>query len=521
MSIAEIALALAIATLSGAVFVKLLWTPIGPGASAGALGYGYLLGVVLSALLMGLQPLLGLPLDPGAALAGLLLAAALVLALARLRLRGRAWRLRAKGPGHGLRAASGARLLVLGLLLLVAGRTLDLLLEAWWRPVLAWDAWTTWMLRAKVWTELEQRVPFVSPADWLEGGPPLGQALAAWHYPETVSLIAAWASLAAGEWLEPVAALPWVGCFLALGLGFYAQARVLGAPWTTAIVFVYLLLSLPLLNTQVALAGYADLWLATALGFAFMSFVQWVRTGDRNQGVLALLMAAIAALLKVEGTAWLLAFVPAVLVSARRYRLLALLVAAGAAVIAAGSVLPSPVGIELPGQAVFAVGGGRLVMPYLGSLSLGYSGSAGALFKHLFLYGNWHLFAYLVTGGILWSLFRWVTRRSARWEQAALAWVLAALGAYLLVFLWTDAAQWALEGTSVNRVFLQLVPALLFWLLALWVTARAKDEPTQAARRTDPAAATATRLRRRAPRRTKGQRSRVRRRSSRRRLRGA
>jgi hypothetical protein len=54
-------------------------------------------------------------------------------------------------------------------------------------------------------------------------------------------------------------------------------------------------------------------------------------------------------------------------------------------------------------------------------------------------------------------------------HRAGLAWVLAALLAFYLLFFWTAAAAWALSGTSLNRILLQFAPALAFWMLSVWM----------------------------------------------------
>src|SRR5262249_54516916 len=73
-----------------------------------------------------------------------------------------------------------------------------------------------------------------------------------------------------------------------------------------AIVFVYALGSLPLIDTHVALAGYADLWVATLFGFAVLAWLRWLERREREQLALALVCAATLPLLKHEGMVWAL-----------------------------------------------------------------------------------------------------------------------------------------------------------------------------------------------------------------------
>ena len=165
---------------------------------------------------------------------------------------------------------------------------------------------------------MHQLVPFVDAQRWLADVSASVYTLEAWTYPKTVPLLALWPTLAFGAWNETAANLPWIGCVLALGLGFYEQARQWGASALTALIFTWLLLSLPLLNTHVALAGYADLWMAAVFSLAVIAFLQWARDGDRRQGLLAALLALACPLIKHEGAVWLLLFPPMLLAARLR-----------------------------------------------------------------------------------------------------------------------------------------------------------------------------------------------------------
>ena len=67
---------------------------------------------------------------------------------------------------------------------------------------------------------------------------------------------------------------------LGLGAAFYGHARAAGASPVTALAFTYMLLSMPLLNTHVALAGYADLLLGACYCAAIMAFHNWSVTRE-------------------------------------------------------------------------------------------------------------------------------------------------------------------------------------------------------------------------------------------------
>ena len=85
-------------------------------------------------------------------------------------------------------------------------------------------------------------------------------------------------NLATGRWDESLMNLPWLLCFIALGAAFYSQLRNAGVSPAIGMAFSYFLLSMPLINTHVALAGYADLFLGAAYCGALMAFHNWVST---------------------------------------------------------------------------------------------------------------------------------------------------------------------------------------------------------------------------------------------------
>jgi hypothetical protein len=420
-------------------------------------GYGYLAGALTSALLVYALGVLGSPLLVWPVMIGL--SALLLGALLALQRQHRAQL--SRHPGQRPEAGdSGVPLwqwlLFATAVLWLLVRLVDLGLEIAWQPLFPWDAWTTWGLRARVWTEQQALIPFVAPERWLAEPALQAQTIDAWDYPSTVSLLSAWPALAYGQWHESLANLPWLGCALALLLGFYGQARRWGASPLAAIAFAWLLLTLPMLDTHIALAGYADLWLATLLGLAFMAFLHWARDRDWRQGAMAGALVLCLPLIKQEGAVWAGLFIPALLALWLRWRGWLLLVLSGSAVLVALHLRAGWTPADLP-------------LPYLSSAHFGLQGDWQPLLRHLFLRSNWHLFGFLLAAALGVAVTLQLTGQRSAWSRVALVWVLGALAALYLLFFWTDAAQWALSGTSINRIVLQFAPALTFWMMATWL----------------------------------------------------
>jgi hypothetical protein len=459
----SVGLALGLPWLAGALWLRLLWREPAPGVWPLALGYGYLLAMLGATLSLRLLDALGLPLS----VSGPLLLFALLALMGALQLRRRMVDRTRNAAGAPEEVPAWQRILFVLLLLWIGLRLVGLALEVWWQPLFPWDSWTTWAVRARVWSELHQLAPFVSPQGWLADPEGRAHTIAAWKYPETVSLLALWPALAAGGWNETAANLPWLGCALALGLGFYGQARLWGASPLTSLIFLWLLLSLPLLDSHVALAGYADLWLATTLGFAAMAFLHWVRDGDWRQGMLALMFALTCPFIKQEGLVWLALFVPALLVARLRGRwLLALMVGT----LTAGLVAWMTGGLtfNVTGLGVFQFTPTLIQIPALGRFELNYHDSWEAVWRNLFVYDNWHLLAYLLAPATVLGLATALRRGTESWRRTGLAIVLGSLIALFVLFFLTDAYLWAAKSTSINREFLHFVPVILFWMLTLW-----------------------------------------------------
>ncbi|MDQ5910364.1 MAG: hypothetical protein QG599_2460 [Pseudomonadota bacterium] len=470
----QVALALGIPWLAGTLWVRALWRKSLAGGWPLAWGYGYFLGLLAAILLLRIQAMIGWPLDWAEP--------TLILAFLGLVGGGLAWRrggftfhsldkVRGGFTFHSLdkegwRVAPGwfERGLFILLLIWLGWRLILLAQEVWLRPLYPWDAWTTWGVRARVWSELRELVPFVSPEQWLADASGSAYTLHAWQYPDAVSLLALWPTLAFGGWNESIAHLPWLGAAPALGLGFYGQARLWGAAPLTALIFVWLLLSLPMLNTHVALAGYADLWLAAVFGLAVGALLQWARTGDRWQGVLALLLALACPWLKREGLIWALLLIPAATVvwTPRRYWPWL-----------GGGVLLTLILWWVSGGIVFTVAGWGEVwltpevmqLPGLGRFEWHYHAVGEPVARNLLILGNWHLLGYLLLIALLWGLPKIFAEP---WRLAGMLVTGSGLFMLFALFFLTDAYLWAVQYTSINRVFLHFAPALLFWALTVF-----------------------------------------------------
>lgn len=463
----SLALAHLLPLLAGTcVHAALVERPRGCDGWLRALGYGYLLGLALVVIL--LQLLRPAPQAAFAILAALL--AAVVLAagvLARRR------PLPAPAPVAAAAPEPGwTRWLLLGLLAWLALRGCSLVTEVALRPLFPWDAWATWSVKAKAWYLGNNWHPFVGFDAWLAD--PQARYVAAWFYPDAVPTLEVWFASAAGGWRVAAVLSMWPALWLAGLLVLVGQVRAAPAPWWLALVAGFCWASLPLVQTHVALAGYADLPMTVMFGAAVLSLARAALGHGRRHLVLALLFALLLPAVKQEGALWLIVLAVGVLyllLAARgRLRLLAI---AGALALAWTAVF----GLRLPLPSVGWVeaGWGYLRTADGADLALAWRPVGSQLAETLLLAPNWHLLWWLSPIVLLATVPVWRALASVGWVMAI------GLSAIVFIFMFSDAALWADNLTAVNRVLMQLTLAWVGWLAVLAALAIARRDRLRAA----------------------------------------
>jgi hypothetical protein len=205
--------------------------------------------------------------------------------------------------------------------------------------------------------------------------------------------------------------------------------------------------SLPLANTHVALAGYADLPLAMYFCVAILACMRWLRTREPADAALALLMLAACPLLKIPGRIWALLALPALIVGS--------LPRAGPRVVA-GGYAAVVFGLLLLAQT------SPVILGY--QLHLDFAPDWEALANSFFLYDNWHLLWY---GAIAVAL---LGRRRLMAPQIAPLTVVVAGGLIFVAFvlLFTEASNWLSDQSTVNRATLHMAPLVVIWMLVVF-----------------------------------------------------
>ncbi|HKE47766.1 MAG TPA: hypothetical protein VKB52_06850 [Rhodanobacteraceae bacterium] len=453
------------ALVGSGVWVALRGSVRTAGDACSAIGFGWLIGVFLAAECARLAAKTNTAYAfattwPWLAAIGV---AAWIVAIVRIRRSPMTASAKEPRPHIALRVVWWLLLLWIVVRLLTVGE------EASLRPVFPWDAWSAWSTKPKTWFILGHYEPYVSMLDWLSHPKDALRTAASWSYPETLAWVQLWFASAAQYWNEPLVDVAWCGALAAFALAAYGCWRAIGLGAWIAIALVYGLVSLPLIDAHVALAGYADLWVAVTLGLATLAFSRWLILGERGQWALAIALALLLPAIKLEGLVWLLAFGAVVIVDAVRRR------RRSRAVLVAGGVLAAVALVAAIGALTFSWN--QIEVPSVGTFAFSWHGVGGAMLASLFTLPNWHLLWYLVPVLLV------ARRQRLRGDRAA-----RLIGLMLLIdfgflfglFFLTTASAWAQDFTSANRLILQLVPSVFVLAAVLLrpVAASAADRDT-------------------------------------------
>lgn len=457
LALSKLGAALILPWLAGALCLQRWYPPHNPGRLPLILGYGFFVGMMLGMGLLRLGYAFDLP--PFAfASSGLVL---LCLAAGFHPLpdpppaRGaeQAARLTPSAKPKGLQAG---KLLSILLLLLILLHLLPMLLEVLVRPIYPWDGWTTWVYRAKIWFLNGELPPFVAASQLAEQTDRLVYTIEAWDYPLFVSLVHLWPALALDRWSETLVNLPtWLaGSTIALGL--YGQSRSAGLEPLPALLPPALFLTIPLAGAHMLLGGYADLWMS---GFVGLGFSALLLGKNRRELLMGLVFLAAAVLVKKEGIAWLtlgLFF----LIATQWPRSFAGLMLVVTTVLA----LTHSTSVELPYVGAIGYRLGQLLLGPLGSYPLHFENVFPAYLHAFFLHGSWNLFWLILAVAAATALTR---LRDAEVRDTLLLFVSSGLLLFLIFFL-SPESRWASDFTAINRLPLQIAPALLTGCALIW-----------------------------------------------------
>lgn len=336
------------------------------------------------------------------------------------------------------------------------------------QPVYPWDAWLAWVYRAKAWFLSGDISAVISTTDWIKNPVAGSYTIDAWQYPTFASIIPYWAALSLGQWSETWVNLPVLFAALAIGMALYGQCREFGLSIFIAVLSCYLLYSIPLFGTHIALAGYADIWMSGFSGLGFVALLQAVvqRSCQPKQpyGVqmaLAFILLSLAVLIKNEAAVWLLAAISMLVILSSRARVPILIFVSIGLLILFGFAFGITL-INLPLIGTIGFDEGRLIIPFIGDFTLETHNIWHVYLSNFFTMGSWNLFWIMVLAAVGFAIQNNDNSTSRRIQVVGLTFISIFIATQIFIFGLTDQGLWADTFTAINRLPLHFVPALLF-----------------------------------------------------------
>jgi hypothetical protein len=359
------------------------------------------------------------------------------------------------------------------LITLIAAHLLLVLASNLTRDIYPWDAFTTWMYRAKVWVLNDEMLNFQGVNQWLQSGG-LGYALPASHYPPSVSAVAAFSSALSSGWDDQSASMPWFFAMLAIGSMMFGVCKQSGLATLPSLAVLYLLISLPIVGMHGVLAGYADLWMVGTSGMGLAALLLWTQKRQRGALAIGTVLLVVGPCFKTEGWIWLGMGMLFILIHTlwhqRRYAALFCVMA----ILLAGFRLQS---VNFGALGLWGIHEETIHIGPLGQYLLRPYNALPKYFEMIFLRSNFHLLGtlYLLALALL-TFINW--RASVtHWLMGALIicsqWVIFGLSSYSL---------YAETGTAINRLLLQFLPVFVLTIAVAWkvVTETLNQSPSQA-----------------------------------------
>ncbi|MEE4175626.1 MAG: hypothetical protein V2I57_15370, partial [Xanthomonadales bacterium] len=354
----------------------------------------------------------------------------------------------------------GGKWLVILLLLATLAHLSFSGLELLTQPLFPWDGWTVWVYRAKAWFFAEQITPVVDPQQWLAASNPEIYSTPARAYPLIPSLVPLWTALSLGAWHEAWVNLPVIAAGIGLCLGLAGLLRQSGVGVPGTIVGVYLLVSTPILGVHLSLGGYGDIWMAAYAGLGMAALLAGLTEDRRCLVLLGFVLLTLGLGVKVEGWVWLVTgFAVFALVRLPGRWLVA--AAVGLAVILLAVAMTGGTVFDIPGLGRIGYRDGLLYLPIKGIITLQRHDVVDAYRINAFQLGSWHLLWFMMLMLFAALLVAWRSRLA----RAGLAFLFVFVALQAVIFGFTTEGAWARDYTAINRMPLQMLPALLFLLV--------------------------------------------------------
>jgi ABC-type multidrug transport system fused ATPase/permease subunit len=335
---------------------------------------------------------------------------------------------------------------------LITVRVMFVTFECLIKPVLACDAFCNWSLRAKMFF-YEQGLGVGS--NYAFGG---GQP----YYPLNVPLLETWFFSAMGAWDDRTVKIIFALFFISLLGVFYCSVRRF-ASRSLAIFSTYLVTTLPMLVYHSTIE-YSDFPLSVYVTAAFLSLMNYFGSKDKKHLYISAILAGIGSWTKSEGLMYMLIIIlllclydyinykknpsrclPDVLV----YCGLALVFKISWQIFNIVNKMPKSVWQTIEYNKIFEN------LPRIPVI-------IDNFYKKMFFYGNWEI-AWFVFFAVLLMAFTCLKR-----TRNAFSLMMVGLCTSAIAFLYyiTPSYVWLLDGTTLNRNIMAVMPLVIYFIAA-------------------------------------------------------
>jgi len=339
----------------------------------------------------------------------------------------------------------------LGLLFLIIVRVGFVFYENLLKPVIGVDAFANWSLRAKVFFFNHGLLLDPKNNFFLGGG--------ATFYPIHLPLLETWGFLVLGRWDDVLVKIIFSFFFLSLLVIFYHNVRRTTSRFV-ALLSTYLLTTLPLLLHH-ATVEYADLPLGIYFLTAALFLFSYFETEDHRYFFLSAIFAGIGAWTKNEGFPIVLLNLVVLVIyyfqTKRKlgyslkyfasYFFLAFLFKAPWLLVNYIYKIPPNIYQKVHWEQVFT---NLYRIPVI----------AQYFYQKMFFYGNWNIAWFVLVVVIICSYKHLQKIRTFY----SLIYIVLFMGMIAFMYYLTDNYRWLLDGTTLNRNFLLVMPLVIYFI---------------------------------------------------------
>lgn len=328
-------------------------------------------------------------------------------------------------------------------------------------PIVAWDSWLGWELKAKIWMSHGFSVPLLDATQWLNQKEGVYNVTA--HYPDGLPLLY-YIFQYLGDSQNTVMGHVYPLIYFWLVFLFLLRLKRAQADWLLLLLSFVLLTGMPLVNSHINLQGYADVWMAMVLLMSVFALSDWNQNPTITSALVLVLMLSLLPLFKTEGWVWMSLLLLAQMVSKfliRRHRIILL---GMVTVFLAVWLLLDSWSFSWAARSV-VISQSHVKLGHFFELSMMPADVTKEMIAGLFLQNNW---------GLLWYFMPlvfcfWLCVKHPKHQQVTQTFFVMSFAAFLFLFFFTDAAQWAENYTAVNRVVLQLTAVFIYLLVQVFL----------------------------------------------------